>query len=292
MIQARKRFDVWTNLSLLIFIFYILFLALPLFTMLFKSFYNGTTGELSLAYFTKFFSKPYYLTALWNSMKVTVSVTLLAMLIATPLAYIMSTVKIKGSSAIQILILISSMSAPFIGAYSWILLLGRSGVITRFMKDTLGIAMPDIYGFKGILVVLTLQMVPLIFMYVSGALKNVDQSLMEAAESMGYKGISKMRKVLLPLILCSAKFELFIIILILSLLIIIFQKSHYKIINGYAAIIILLFTYIVSAFLLYQTGILSDELGMSGDAVSTIMFFVLIVLGAVNYFIYLYKTRK
>ena len=200
MIQARKRFDVWTNLSLIIFIFYILFLALPLFTMLFKSFYDGNTGELSLAYFTKFFSKPYYLNALWNSMKVTVCVTLLAALIATPLAYIMSTVKIKGSSAIQILILISSMSAPFIGAYSWILLLGRNGVITRFFKDTLGIAMPDIYGFTGILLVLTLQMVPLIFMYVSGALKNVDQSLMEAAESMGYKGFAKMRKVLLPLI--------------------------------------------------------------------------------------------
>ncbi|MFB9279488.1 ABC transporter permease [Cohnella cellulosilytica] len=200
MIQARKRFDVWTNLSLVIFAFYILFLAVPLFTMLFKSFYDGNTGELSLAYFTKFFSKPYYLNALWNSMKVTVCVTLLAALIATPLAYIMSTVKIKGSSAIQILILISSMSAPFIGAYSWILLLGRNGVITRFFKDTLGIAMPDIYGFTGILLVLTLQMVPLIFMYVSGALKNVDQSLMEAAESMGYKGFAKMRKVLLPLI--------------------------------------------------------------------------------------------
>ncbi len=200
MMQARKRFDVWTNLSLIIFVFYILFLAVPLFTMLFKSFYDGSTGELSLAYFTKFFSKPYYLNALWNSMKVTVCVTLLAALIATPLAYIMSTVKIKGSSAIQILILISSMSAPFIGAYSWILLLGRNGVITRFFKDTLGIAMPDIYGFTGILLVLTLQMVPLIFMYVSGALKNVDQSLMEAAESMGYKGFAKMRKVLLPLI--------------------------------------------------------------------------------------------
>ena len=48
--------------------------------------------------------------------------------------------------------------------------------------------------------VLTLQMVPLIFMYVSGALKNMDQSLMEATESMGYTGLGKMRKVLLPLI--------------------------------------------------------------------------------------------
>lgn len=198
--DTRKRFDVWTNISLLIFVFYILFLALPLFTMLFKSVYNGTTGDFSLAYFTKFFSKPYYLNALFNSVKVTVSVTLLAAIIATPLAYIMATVKIKGSSAIRVMILISSMSAPFIGAYSWILLLGRSGVITKFVSSTFGITMPDIYGFTGILVVLTLQMVPLIFMYVSGALKNMDQSLMEAAESMGYTGLGKMRKVLLPLI--------------------------------------------------------------------------------------------
>ncbi|WP_313637014.1 iron ABC transporter permease [Paenibacillus sp.] len=198
--DTRKRFDIWTNISLLIFVFYILFLAFPLFTMLIKSFYNGTTGDFSLAYFTKFFSKPYYLTALFNSIKVTVCVTALSALIATPLAYLMSTVKIKGNSTIRIMILISSMSAPFIGAYSWILLLGRNGVITQFIKNVFGFTMPDIYGFTGILVVLTLQMVPLIFMYVSGALKNVDQSLMEAAESMGYKGFNKMRKVLLPLI--------------------------------------------------------------------------------------------
>ncbi|MEC0368564.1 ABC transporter permease [Paenibacillus chibensis] len=198
--RARRRFDIWTNISLLIFLFYIVFLALPLFTLLIKSFYNGTTGDFSLAYFVKFFSKPYYLNALFNSIKVTICVTLLAAVIATPLAYIMATVKIRGNSTIRILILISSMSAPFIGAYSWILLLGRNGVITKFVKSVFGFTMPDIYGFGGILLVLTLQMVPLIFMYVSGALKSVDQSLMEAAESMGYKGISKMRKVLLPLI--------------------------------------------------------------------------------------------
>ena len=59
MMRTRKRFDVWTNISFLIFAFYMLFLALPLFTMLFKSVYNGTTGDFSFAYFVKFFSKPY-----------------------------------------------------------------------------------------------------------------------------------------------------------------------------------------------------------------------------------------
>ncbi|MBJ6360053.1 ABC transporter permease [Paenibacillus sp. GCM10012307] len=195
-----KRFDIWSMITAAIFVGYIVFLALPLFMLLIKSFFDGTTGEFSLAYFTKFFSKAYYMNAVWNSIKVTVSVTILAIVVAGPLAYVMSTIKIKGSTTIRILILISSMSAPFIGAYAWILLLGRSGIITKFLSQVFGIEMPDIYGFSGILLVLTLQLSPLIFMYVSGALKNVDHSLLEAAESMNVTGLRKMWKVLVPLI--------------------------------------------------------------------------------------------
>ncbi|MDZ4965079.1 ABC transporter permease subunit, partial [Clostridium perfringens] len=94
-----------------------------------------------------------------------------------------------------------SMQAPFIGAYSWILLLGRNGALTNFLKNTLHLPTPDIYGFAGILLVLTLQLTPLVYMYVSGALKKVDNSLLEAAESMGCTGIKKMLKVLMPLIM-------------------------------------------------------------------------------------------
>ncbi|QWU16124.1 iron(III) transport system permease protein [Paenibacillus sophorae] len=198
--KAMKRRDIWSLITAIIFLGYIIFLALPLFMILIKSFFDGTTGEFSLAYFHKFFSKAYYMNAVWNSLKVTICVTVLSVIVAGPLAYIMSTIKIKGSAAIQILILISSMSAPFIGAYAWILLLGRSGVITKFADRVLGLQMPDIYGFTGILLVLTLQLSPLIFMYVSGALKNVDHSLMEAAESMNCTGLRKMWKVLVPLI--------------------------------------------------------------------------------------------
>lgn len=198
--QRSQRLDIWMPITILIFVIYLVFLAFPLFTLLTKSFFDGTTGAFSLAYFVKFFSKQYYMNALFNSMKVTACVTILSVVIAAPLAYIMSTIKIKGSGTIQILILISSMSAPFIGAYSWILLLGRNGVITNFIKGVLGIPMPDVYGFTGIVLVLTLQLSPLVFMYVSGALKNVDNSLMEAAESMNCTGIRKMWKVLIPLI--------------------------------------------------------------------------------------------
>ena len=194
MSAKSKRYDIWSTVTLIIFLIYIIMLVFPLLTILVKSVQDGDTGSFSLAYFKQFFSKKYYYGSLFNSLKVTTCVTILTIILAIPLAYIMATFKIKGKSAIQVLILISSMQAPFIGAYSWILLLGRNGVITNFMENTFNITMPDIYGFTGILLVLTLQLVPLIYMYLYGALKNIDKSLLEAAESMGCTGAKRYLK--------------------------------------------------------------------------------------------------
>ena len=68
--------------------------------------------------------------------------TVLAVVIATPLAYVITTIKIKGAEWIRVLILISSMSAPFIGAYSWILMFGRNGSFTNLFKHVFGIQVP------------------------------------------------------------------------------------------------------------------------------------------------------
>lgn len=201
MLSNRKKLDVWKTITVVVFVFYLIFLMYPLISLLFRSIIDSSTGDYTLENFKKFFDKKYYYGTLFNSFKVTVSVTFLSILIATPLAYIMSTIKIRGSSWISILILISSMSPPFIGAYAWIMLLGRNGVITNFLQDFLHISVPDIYGFTGIVLVLTLQLSPLVFIYVTGALKNVDRSIIEAAESMNYTGFRKIIKVIIPLIL-------------------------------------------------------------------------------------------
>lgn len=197
----RRKRDVWFYVGVAIFALYALFLLYPLVNLLLKSVQDSGTGAFTLANFEKFFSKKYYYGSILNSLKVTVAVTVLSILIATPLAYVMTTVKIRFSQTIQIFILISSVSPPFIGAYSWILLLGRNGSVTNFFKNVFGIATPDIYGFAGIVLVLTLQLIPLIFMYISGALKNVDSSILEAAESLGCKGFKKVIKVVVPLIM-------------------------------------------------------------------------------------------
>lgn len=45
------------------------------------------------------------------------------------------------------MIIMSLMSPPFIGAYSWIILFGRSGFVTKFLAN-FGIVVPPIYGFQ------------------------------------------------------------------------------------------------------------------------------------------------
>ena len=197
--KKTKRLDPWMAVTLAILGCYLLFLIYPMFNLLRQSVFNGETGAFTLEYFQKFFGKSYYFSTLWNSFKVSVAATVITLVIGVPLAYVYNMYYIKGRGFLQIIIILCSMSAPFIGAYSWILLLGNSGIIRKTIKSLLGITLPSIYGFNGILLVLSLQLFPLVFLYVSGAMKNIDNSLLEASENMGCKGVRRFFKVILPL---------------------------------------------------------------------------------------------
>jgi iron(III) transport system permease protein len=194
----RKLFDIWAVAYIVIFIAYAIFLIYPMFTLLRNSFL-GEKGNLSIEWFSKFFSNKYYSDTLIRSFNVSIVTTALSLIVGIPLAYFYNFYELKGKTLIQVLVILCSMSAPFIGAYAWIQLLGRAGIITTFFKSVFGITIPNIYGFNGIVLVLTLQLYPLVFLYVSGALKNIDNSLLEASSNLGCMGICRFFKVILPL---------------------------------------------------------------------------------------------
>lgn len=198
MTVRREQFDGWSAIAVLLTGGYLLMVVWPLALVLLSSVSAG--GTFSLAGFQTFFSSRLYYATLGNSLMVTVCVTVLALVVAFPLAYFMTMFRIHGNRTVQMLILASMMSPPFIGAYSWILLLGNNGMITRWIEGTFGFKPPSIYGFVGIVLVLTLQLVPLIFTYLMGAWRTIDVSLLEAAESMGITGVRRAIKVIAPLL--------------------------------------------------------------------------------------------
>jgi iron(III) transport system permease protein len=196
---GEKRFTIWTSFSLVILAIFALFIIYPLVLVLCKSVIDPQSGNFTLDYLTKFFTRKFYWSTLINSLQVTACATLLAAALGLPMAYVMRSVKIRGSGLLDILVVISYLSPPFIGAYAWIQLLGRNGVVTNWINTIFGIKFDGIYGFAGIVLVFTLQSFPLVYMYVSGALKNLDNSLNEAAESLGCTGFERITKIIVPL---------------------------------------------------------------------------------------------
>lgn len=196
--SKRFRLDVWGWTTIVILLLYALFLLYPLSLLLKMAFSDGV--HFTLENFAKFFSRKYYSITLLNSFKVSIAATIASVVVGVVLGYFMSVFKVRGAKLLRMCIVMATMSAPFVGAYAWIMMLGRNGVITNFLSGLFGITMPDIYGFNGIMLVFVTQLFPLVFLYVQGAMSKMDASLMEASENLGCTGFKRFFTVVLPLI--------------------------------------------------------------------------------------------
>ena len=171
--QDKKQSPIWMFLALVILALFLIFVVYPLALVLYKSVVDPGSGSITFANFTRFFSRKYYTNTLLNSFKVTTVVTLICAFLGLVMAYIIKQYNIRGSSALNIAIVLSYLSPPFIGAYSWIQLLGRKGLFTKAINGVFHTQFEGIYGFWGIVLVFSLQSFPLVYMYVSGALENL-----------------------------------------------------------------------------------------------------------------------
>lgn len=194
----RQKKELWSVITWIFLGLFALFLIYPMFGILKQSVLDAD-GRLTLAQFEKFFGTPYYSGTIKNSFVVTLAVTGATLLLGIPFAYFYSFYRMRGSKFLFVAAILCCMSAPFLGAYSWIMLLGRNGVITLFLKNALGIRLGSIYGFGGILMVQALKFFPLVFVYMNGAFKSIDNSLIEASANMGCTGIKRFFQVTMQL---------------------------------------------------------------------------------------------
>lgn len=197
-----KRLDLWTGVTAVGYVLVALLLILPLFGIFKHSLFDPESGQLSLANYREVVVNPSYRAALGHSLVVSIGGTVGAVLLGLPLALLTTRFRIPGSGVLRTLAILSLLSPPFIGAYAWILLLGSNGVLRRAALEV-GVTLPDVYGPLGIVLVYALQYYPFVFLLTAGALRTIDRSVEEAAESLGATGWRKLTRVTLPLVLPS-----------------------------------------------------------------------------------------
>lgn len=198
--MPSRPFDFWSLVLLLSALLLGALLVWPLFEVLKIGLWNEETQSFTLDFYKKLLTHKYYIGALVNSMIVGIGGMLGACLLGIPLAYFTTRYAIRGRSLISTLSVMALVSPPFIGAYSWIVVLGNNGWLTQAMKS-IGIQLPTIYGVHGIILVFSLKFFPFVYLMTASALKNINRSLEEAAHNLGCSSIQRFFKVTLPLVM-------------------------------------------------------------------------------------------
>lgn len=196
---APRLRDPWNWIAVTVLLFLIGFVVVPLLQLFAQSFYGQRSGAFGLENYATFFGSRYFLRALMNSMTIGVLGTLLALALGVPLAYLCARYVMPGLGVLRVLIILAMISPPFLGAYAWIIMFGRAGIITSFFR-MLGIEVPTIYGPGGIAIVTALHTYPIVFLITYGAFRRIDRSLEEAAQNLGRDRWGVIRTVTLPLI--------------------------------------------------------------------------------------------
>jgi spermidine/putrescine transport system permease protein len=178
---------------------------LPLAAMLYFSFLTvapigNRVPELTLANYTDFFTKYIYWYNAWRSFELGLWVTGICLVIGYPAAYFLAK-RISGRwrEALFLLIILPFWSNALVRTFSW----------TMVLRDPIDI----LFTYPAIVVGLVHAYLPYAILTIYVALQGVDDTLVEAARSLGATKVQAFLRVVLPLSMpgvLSAVFLIFI----------------------------------------------------------------------------------
>jgi iron(III) transport system permease protein len=192
--------------KILIYIFFALFLILPLLSVFLISFTDNPInilgsffsietikdniaifGDSTLDNYKRMISGGYF-SSLRNSLLMSVVVMVLVTLMCIPLAYGLARTTMPFKKIISALCVIPLIVPTFISAYAFIIMFGRSGWVTYLYNQLGGEGMLlDPYSFTGIVIVQIFFFFPYALWPLVAAFKISDATLEESSQNMGAK---------------------------------------------------------------------------------------------------------
>ena len=140
----------------------IIFLVIPIFNTLFPTVYQD---GFTLAKYIDFFKDKYYMDILIRTLKISIISTLVCIILGTPTAYFISRCHKKWRSFLIAISIFPLLTNSVVRSFAWINILGKNGIIITIV----------------------------------GVMENIDNDMMEAAQSLGANRLMSFIKVILPM---------------------------------------------------------------------------------------------
>ncbi|MGB6178975.1 ABC transporter permease [Carnobacterium sp.] len=176
----------------------IVFLVLPLFSIVWPTFYDGA---FTIASYQAFFSDSYNIGILWRTIRISLLVTLFSIFLGLPTAYFIARSDRKYRSLMMGLVLFPLLTNSIVRSFAWINILGTNGIINRFLL-TIGLVEEPVrmlYTDFAITIGSLYLFLPLMVTTLVGTIENIDTEIMEAAETLGASPLRAFIKVIFPL---------------------------------------------------------------------------------------------
>lgn len=180
------------------FILLVLFLLVPLVSVIWPTFYDGA---LSFDAYTSFFQDSYNVGVYVRTIRVSLIVTVSCILLGVPTAYYISETTPKWRGLLMALTLFPMLTNSVIRSFAWINLLGQNGVINKVLSSIGVISKPLtlLYTEFSIVIGSIYLFLPILIITLVGIMENINPEIMEAAETLGASRIKAFIKVVLPL---------------------------------------------------------------------------------------------
>ena len=176
----------------------VVFLVLPLFSIIWPTLYEG---GFTLDSYISFFNSSYNVSILWRTVKLSMIVTVLSVIFGLPTAYFIARSNRKWRSLMMGLVLFPLLTNSVVRSFAWINILGTNGIINRALLATGLIQEPLqlLYTEFAITIGSLYLFLPLMITTLVGILENIDSEIIEAAETLGASPVVAFIKVIWPL---------------------------------------------------------------------------------------------
>ncbi len=174
----------------------------PLCVLLAVSFFGeAEMRTVSLANYQAIFTDPFNLDILVDTLVLGAKATLLCLLFGYPIAWVSSRAGPRWQAVLLFAVILPIMTSVVVRTFSWIVILGRQGVLNRLLQG-LGLThepMNFLFTEGAVVVVLAQVQMPLMVLPILTVLGKIDPNLSDASRALGAGEWRTLMRITLPL---------------------------------------------------------------------------------------------
>ncbi|WP_408007386.1 ABC transporter permease [Pseudalkalibacillus sp. A8] len=203
--RKRSRFEIGTLIAPTTILITIMFL-LPLIYFLRVSFNQNILGGFmesawTIENYIGFFTDPYFLKILWNTIYISIAATILTFVMAFPVAYILARMTSKWKRVLIALVVFPLLVGNIVRDIGWIAFFSENGLVNRILTQ-IGLTDGPVQFLEtppAVIIAIANVVLPYMILSIQAVIERINPALEEAAIDLGASRWKVIRTVVIPI---------------------------------------------------------------------------------------------